>query len=241
MKVLFYTILLSVLIFNTGCNKDKKFSEIKVGMTYDEVEKILEKPISITRGANELNSDLDDVPIETLKKLIIESTEGEIDSARWLLPQKVKTVGNLIYVTWVYNESKKDTFYVLRNTFKKVKDTVITKVPVYYLGNRKVSKSEFDKSDGYEYRLHDNRVVDKSVYEPYYVSGVYKLPPPKKINKRIEYKINTNLISKKVKDSTEKEYYVVDSKYCVIFDASSGRVTNIGYFPFNVTQITQGI
>lgn len=204
-------------------------------MTYDEVETILEKPISITRGANELYYDVNEIPYETLKKLNLDTLENKIDSSRWIAPQKIRTIGNLIYVTWIYDKIKIDTFYIVLNTFKNVKDTTINKIANYYIGNRKVSQSEYAKSDGYEYRLQDNRLVDKSMYDAYKQSKLYKLPSPKKIEKRIEYRINSSIKSREVKDSTERNYYIVNYKYCVMFDASSGRVTNSGYFPFYVS------
>ena len=236
MKILFYLFLLNILLICIGCSQNNKTSEIKVGMTYDEVETILEKPVSISRGVNELYYDVNEMPYETLKKLNIETSENKIDSSRWIAPHKVRTIGNLIYVTWIYDKTKVDTFFVVMNTLREVKDTMNSNIPIYYLGTRKVSQSEYMKSDGYEYRLHDNRLVEKSVYDTYKKSGLYKLPTPQKIEKRIEYKTNTSITSTEVKDSTEKKIYIVDYKYCVVFDASSGRVTNTGYFLFLVSQ-----
>ena len=238
MKILYYLFLLNISLLYIGCSQQDKTSEIKVGMTYNEVEAILEKPISISRGANELYSDVDELPYETLMKLNLESSENINDSSRWLAPQNIRTVGNLIYVTWIYDKTKLDTFYIVMNTFKEVKDTMRNNIPIYYLGTRKVSRSEYARSDGYEYRLHDNKIVDKSLYDAYKKSGLYKLPAPQKIEKRIEYKTNISVTSSEVKDSTERKYYIVDYKYCVVFDASSGRVTDSGYFPFYVSQIS---
>jgi hypothetical protein len=125
------------------------------------------------------------------------------------------------------------------NTFKEVKDTIISNIPNYYLGNKKVSQSEYAQSDGYEYRLHNKRLVVKSVYDNYKKSGLYNLPAPKKVEKRIEYKTNFSVKSKEEINSIELKYYIVDYKYCVVFDASSGRVTNSGFFPFFVSEINQ--
>lgn len=227
----------SLFLLFISCNQDDKTSEVKVGMTYEEVETILDRPSSISRGAKELYYDANEISYDTLRLLNLDIDENGIDSSRWLAPHKVRTVGNLIYVTWIYDKTKVDTFYVLLNKFKKGKDTLKITFPVYYLGSRTVSKSEYNKSDGYEYRLQDNRIVDKSMYEAYKKSKLYNLPPPRKIEKNIKYKTNITVSSKDVKDSVEKIKYIVYYKYCVIFDASSGRVTISDYFPFFVSKL----
>jgi hypothetical protein len=100
---------------------------------------------------------------------------------------------------WIDVAVTEDLERFLRDFAKSKKDTIINKIPIYYLGDRKVSKSEYAKSDGYEYRLntglHHNEIVDKSTYNNYKESGLYKLPAPKKIKKRIEYKTNVSVKS----------------------------------------------
>lgn len=236
MKVFFYFLILNISVFYIGCSENDKTSEIKVGMTYNEVETILEKPTSISRGVNELYFDINEIPNETLKKLNLEISENKIDTSRWIAPYNIRTIGNLIYVTWIYDKIKIDTFYVVQNTFKEVKDTTISHIPNYYIGARKVSQSEYNKCDGYEYRLHNNKIVEKSLYDAYKESGLYQLPAPQKVEKRIDYKTNYSFTSREIKDSTERKYYMVDYKYCIVFDASSGRVTISGYFPFYVSK-----
>ncbi len=93
---------------------------------------------------------------------------------------------------WIDVEVSKELELFLRD-FTQSKDTVKSKIPVYYLGTNKVSKSEYDKNDGYIYRLEDNEIVKKSLYEAYKKSGLYKLPVPKKVEKRIEYKANVSI------------------------------------------------
>lgn len=239
MKILSYLFLLIITLFLIECSQRDNTSKIKIGMTYNEVETILEKPTSITRGVNGLYNDINGLPYETLKRLNVETPENKIDSTRWITPHNIKTIGELIYVTWVYDKTKTDTFYVVLNTFKEVKDTIINNTTNYYIGTRKVSQTEYNKCDGYIYRLHNNKIVDKSLYDIYKNSGLYKLPAPQKVEKRIENKKNTFVTSTEVNDSTEREYYIVGYKYCVVFDAASGRVTNNGYFPFYVSKINR--
>ena len=237
MKKLSYSFLFLIILFIFGCNQDNDIKKIIVGMTYDNVENILGKPTSITRGANELYYDIEELSYDTIRRLNLEVDTTNADTSRWLAPYKVRTVGNLIYVSWVYERTKIDTFYVNFNTYNIIEDTTKQNIPIYFLGSKKVSKTEYLKSDGYEYRLHDNSVVRKSVYEAYKKSGYYKLPTPKKIEKKIKYRTDVSINSHEVNDSIEKKYYQVVYNYCVIFDASSGRVTNKGFFPFSVREI----
>jgi len=228
-------ILIQILF--VSCGDTDKLSEINVAMTYDEVEGILGKPSSISRGANELYYDINEIQYELLQRVNLDTTEITLDSKRWFVPHQIRTVGKLIYVAWEYEDTILDTFYVIYNTFRVQKDTLNKSIPVYFLGTRKVSKSEYLKSDGYDYRLHDNSRVDKSMYESYKKSGLYKLPVPQQIEKRIKYYKDVSITLSDVKDSIEKKYYVVTYKYCVIFDSSSGRVTKSGYFPFYAREL----
>jgi hypothetical protein len=42
--------------------------------------------------------------------------------------------------------------------------------------------------------------------------------------------------SEAVVESVDKVNYKVDYKLCVVFDASSGRVTQYDYFPFTIKE-----
>jgi len=228
------------LLFFISCNQDiqEKFSEIKVGMTYEEVEKLLNKPISINRGVNELFYDVTNLSYDSLKQLNWDTTDIKIVRERWIVPNSIRTIGQLIYVNWVFDISKKDTFFVVINKFKQIYDTTYNKIPFYYLGNRKVSKTEYDKLDGYEYWLDNNGYVDKGQYYTYKNSGFFKnLREPKKVKKHIEYATNSLIKEHEEKYGIVKVYYEVDNKYCVIFDSSSGRVTSSGYYPCMVYKL----
>jgi hypothetical protein len=106
--------LIALLAFCTtfalvSCSGKK--SDITVGMTYDEVEKVLGKPMLITRGVNELRwSDGDTVVFPA-------STE-------------VHNTGELLYVTWTMYDRKTDTLH----TFQLWDGKKINEVPVkkYY-------------------------------------------------------------------------------------------------------------
>ncbi len=236
MKIFQYSIVFILLSILSGCNHDFDPSEIKVGMTYDEVENILNKPVSITRGVNELYYDIEELPMDVIRKINTDSISQNKNLKRWIVPHQVRTIGNLIYVTWVYNKTKTDTFYILMNSFKEITDTIKNKIPIYYIGNRQVSEKEYNKFDGYEYRLQNNKITDKDVYESYKKSGLYKLPTPAKREKKIEYKYNTSIGKKQLLDKVERKYFIVHYSYCVVFDASSGRVTLSDYFPTHIDE-----
>lgn len=240
-KMIIISILALSFSYLSCTHNNNDFSNIKVGMTYDEVESILNKPASITRGATQLYSNIDELSSSMLKRLDLDTTNIKNEPNRWITPREIRTIGNLIYVTWIYNKTKVDTFYLVLNNFKEVKDTTTSKIPYYYLGERIVSKSEYQASDGYEYRLNSeyhNKIVSKTAYELYKGYHV-KLPTPKKIKKRIEYRLNKSVKSYEEKISAENIYYKVAYEYCVIFDASSGRVTNKGFFPFQIKIINK--
>lgn len=252
MRIKILTLLIFIILILCGvisCGEPDDISEIKVGMTYDEVENLLGKPRSISRGANELYYDIDEIRYDILQRLNLDTTKAMQDENRWLAPHQIKTVGNLIYVNWIYDKTKSDTFFVLLNNFREQNDTTVSTYPVYYLGKTIVSKSIFDDSDGYLYRIPEDKIVTKSEYEIYMKGWSESKPktkkankrrrsfPPKLIEKRIEYKKDVKVNTYDVRESIQKIYYEVDYLYNVIFDASSGRVTLSEYFPFYVNEL----
>lgn len=249
---LFYSIIFlfaALLIFSCG-EKEKEPLEVTVGMTYDEVEGILGKPESILRGANELYSDIDNLPEETLKTINTDTIDYKADNNRWFAPHQVKTSGNSLYVTWVYKKTKMEKFYVLFNKFKDDKKTATKKVPVYYLGDKQVSKEEYDTAIGSLYKepgetgkekLYDKTVQKTKVPIDSSKSKLIKQKYPqtkgKMIEKRIEYVTKSTVSSKEVIESVDRVNYEVEYKRCVIFDSSSERVTEHDYFPFTVKEL----
>ena len=247
---LFYSIFFlfaAFVLFSCG-EKEKEPLEVTVGMTYDEVEGILGKPESILRGANELYSDIDNLPEETLKTINTDTIDYKADNNRWFAPHQVKTSGESMYVTWVYKETKMEKFYVLFNKFKDDKKTATKKVPVYYLGDKQVSKEEYDAATGSIYieagtGKQQNYQTGEKTKVPL---DSLKLKNPKMkvpqtkgkfIEKRIEYVTKSTVSSKEVIESVDRVDYEVEYKLCVIFDSSSERVTEHDYFPFTVKEL----
>lgn len=235
MKILFPIFLLIVSSLNFfSCNKQPDYSKIKVGMTYDEVETILGKPISITRGANEFDYNFQPIDLPQLYSLNINFDPSHVDSARWISPPSIKTIGNLIYVTWIYNKTKIDSHYILIDKYKTVKDTNYMPGVTYYLGNIQVSKKLFDDSDGYLYKSYDGTICDKALYRSFVESKLFKMPNPVKVEKRIIKTSSKYLSNHSELEKTERINYIVNYLYCVVFDAASGRVTSSDYFPINI-------
>lgn len=217
MKILIALFGFIVLI---SCNPKEKIDEIKVGMTYDEVEEILEKPKLISRGANQFDLNINNFSYEMTKRIDWDTTDILKNPKRWILKNEINTIGNLIYVTWIYDKSKEDTFYVVLNTFKEIIDTVRSATPIYYIGKRQVSKTEFEGWDS-KPKADGNKPL---------ASG---------LTKRIDYKHSEKINREEIKVGQEKIYYEVKFKYCIIFDSSSGRVTESGYYPFEIKELKE--
>lgn len=241
-------LILAIAAVLFSCGEKKENSTVNVGMTYEEVETVLGKPISILRGVNVLSPEIDSLPQESTKVINLDTTETGADSKRWFALHKVKTDGESIYATWVYEKTKTDTFYVLYDNYKEG-ETITKKVPVYYLGDKKVSKEEYNAATGSLYKepgetgkqQYNNQTGQKTKVP---VDSVQSKQPKMKdpqtkgklIEKRIEYVTKTVGRSKAVVESVDKVNYEVEYKLCVVFDASSGRVTQYDYFPFSIKE-----
>jgi len=241
-------LILAIVTVLFSCGEKKENSTINVGMTYEEVESVLGKPISILRGVNVLYPEVDSMLQETSRIINLDTTETRDDIKRWFALHKVKTDGESMYVTWVYEKTKTDTFYVLFDNYKEGQ-TITKKVPVYYLGDKKVSKEEYNAATGSLYKESGETSKQQNYNQTGQKTKVpvdsVQLKQPKMkdkqtkeklIEKRIEYVTTTVGSSKAVVESVDKVNYVVEYKLCVVFDASSGRVTKYDYFPFSVKE-----
>jgi hypothetical protein len=241
-----YSILVSIIaILIFSCGEKKENTTVNVGMTYDEVEKVLGKPVSIVKGMNEL-ADITTIPENPLRVINVDTISTKNEENRWMAPKEVKTNKEELYTTWVYDKEKTGDFYVLYNNYKEGQ-TITKKVPVYYLGDKKVSKEEYDAATGSLYIE-----PGKGKQENFKTGGKTKVPMDslklkqpkmkepmtkgKMIEKRIEYVTKTVGKSEAVVESVDKVNYKVEYKLCVVFDSSSGRVVQYGYFPFSVKE-----
>lgn len=237
-------VLLTIATVFISCGDKKENTTVSVGMTYEEVETVLGKPVSILRGINVLSPEVDSMSDGTTRVINTDTTETETDSNRWFALHKVKTDGETMYVSWVYDKEKTENYYVMYNNYKEG-ETITKKVPVYYLGDKKVTKEEYNAATG---SLYIEPGAGKQ--QNYETGGKTKVPMDslklkqpkmkdpqtkgKMIEKRIEYVTKTVGKSEAVIESVDKVNYEVGYKLCVVFDASSGRVTQYDYFPFTI-------
>ena len=133
----------------------------------------------------------------------------------------------------------------------KAGQTITKKVPVYYLGDKKVSKDEYNAATGIRYnepgvtgkKLNLDKTVQKKKL-PIDSTKTKKLPKTtdpqtkgKVIEKRIEYVTKTVGSKDATVESVDKVSYEVEYKLCVVFDEASQRVTAKEFYPFAVKEL----
>lgn len=246
MKLYYFAIATAIMLVFFSCGKKEEATKVTVGMTYEEVEAILGKPASILRGMNELYSDVNTLPEEIVNTLNTDTTETANDEQRWMAPHEVKTMDESMYTTWVYDDSKTETYYVLYNKFKDEKGTTSKKVPVYYVNDKQVTKEVYDATKETSFvnteKQKNTEPIKKTKIPMDSLKTKMKtneLPQGKIVKKRIEYITKTSQTSKQVIESVDKVNYEVQYKLCVVFDASSGRVTFYDYLPFTVKELSK--
>lgn len=249
MKLTYTLIIVIAALVLISCGEKKEETlEVSVGMTYDEVEGILGKPESILRGTNEL-TDIQEIPENPLRVINIDTIDTKNEENRWMSLQEVKTNKEELFVTWVYNNVKTKEFYVLYNNYKEG-ETITKKIPVYYLGDNKVTKEEYEAATGSLYKeageTGKQKVINNTGQKTKIPADSLKLKQPKMkqpqtkgkmIEKRIEYVTKTVGKEKAVVESVDKVNYEVEYKLCVVFDEASQRVTEHDYFPISVKML----
>jgi len=161
-----FIITIALLIFACGekqKEQEQEPLEVTVGMTYDEVEGILGKPTSILRGTSELTA-VKEISEDPLRVINVDTVDTKNEDNRWLAAQEVKTSNEELYVAWVYDEEKTEDYYVLYDNYKEGQ-TITKKIPVYYLGDKKVSKEEYDAATGTLYKEPGETGKEKLCYQ----------------------------------------------------------------------------
>jgi len=206
-EVLILSFALATLLF-ASCNEPmpEKAKQVKVGMTYEEVEKVLGKPSAIERGVSQLKSkDAQDVSLEELKNNGFPQAQRK-DSAIWfwVLPSIIETTGELLYVTWVYSDIS-DTTKCTVFTEENIPHNVPSKRMKYYINGRETSQAYYEAC----------RIVESRTSFGYDFKTV----------------IVNDTTSTVVEHDTVRTKYEIIGRFCVIFDASSGRVVMPMYCP----------
>jgi len=225
-------VCISILLICAGCStsNDSK-AQLKVGMTYDEVERILGKPGSIGRGANQ-------IPIPDIS---LSSEYGDsLDVNKDLradpkyrdAPPHIHTTGQLLYVTWIYPEVKRDTFYCTFFNLRRVQ--YAADHLVYHINGQIVQRWLYDEIEDLAYCDPSGRIISEVAWEGYRNVG-RKVPRPTLALKTVERDLGFRM--ERVRNPLNRRYFVIVEKFCVIFDAASGRVSQSGFFPFEVTYI----
>ena len=253
MKLIHSIFIITIALIIFACGEKEKEQELEplevtVGMTYDEVEGILGKPTSIIRGTNDLTA-IEDLPEDPLRIINVDTVDTKNENNRWMAPQEVKTIKEELYVTWVYDEEKTEDYYVLYDNYK-AGQTITKKVPVYYLGDKKVSKEEYDAATGTIYK-EPGETGKKKLYDK--TGQKTKVPIDSSKSKLIKKKFpqtKTKFIEKKIKyvaktvgskdatvESVDKVSYEVEYKLCAVFDEASQRVIAKEFYPFAVKEL----
>ena len=240
MKRVLLVFMIYSFLYLISCKQSPSFQNIQIGMTYDEVEKIVDKPISIKRGVNQIGFTINDTTLygwDILKDKDL--ANNKTDTSKWIIPGNKETVGVLIYVTWDYSQIRTNYYYIEDSVYKTFTDTNYKESFAYYLGKYKVSKSEYDNynGDGYIYLSYDHSPIDKGLYDSFVRSKMFSMPRPEKAVKRVVKNISKGYLYITKFDHVKRTYYEVKKRLCVIFDAASGRVIETRFCPYEINKL----
>ncbi|MBU2636059.1 MAG: hypothetical protein KJ963_03085 [Bacteroidetes bacterium] len=185
-----------ILFIITTTLLNSQTSNVKIGMTYDEVQAVLGRPTSINRGFTELYDFTDFYSMDT---------KGQLIYVRWEYANKAKTeIKNIYKYQTEYDESLSSKSYdsaQVANYQSKYDSSTSEWDKKFYL-EKLIQRKEYLKTSMEQYSKHDSLKRYSSL--------------------------------KKTPENYKK--YVIKYVWCVLFDASSGRVTNQGYYPISVVE-----
>jgi hypothetical protein len=167
---------------------------IKVGMTYDEVEKILNKPNSIVRGVNDL--------IRSNNQIAV-----------------IENYGTLLYVVWIYKQEKIDTGSYIYLDYNLAVDTSFYKEDKFYQGEYEISKEKYERIRA----TREKEKIDTS-YSKKSRASKFEIKKKTfnrfKVDERYEistvFKVNYDIMSKLAVIFDASSGRVVDRKYMPI-------------------------
>ncbi len=209
MKFRFLFSLTLVTFWVVSCDAPKPTAEkpkqVTVGMTYDEVEKIFGKPSSLTRGVNQIKlREPKDWTAEELKDVVLPDTTLKDSLTQYWVTPTIETTGQLMYVTWAYSDMT-DTVKCFMLKKKEISGKVPIKVRNYYSNGKKVTLEDYDW-----------------------------LVVAKRPNTKLEIKISIDSTMGIVRTDTVRTNYYIKRIFCIVFDASSGRVVTSNYCPYEI-------
>jgi hypothetical protein len=208
--------ILVLMVTVMGCGKSIPSADnVKIGMTYDEVENLFGKPSSIVKGVtwikgveteeytelNECMKSLHPAEALELRRSVIQLMQN--DSTISTSKPEIDQQGQLIQTTWYLPTSH-------------AKDTTIAEKT---LALDSVKATRYWES----YASRNNRVWERipaSYYRRYIDMMAYKSdvgPVPTVVVKPVKYKVHT--------------------VFAIVFDSSSGRVSAFGYLPTAVEKL----
>jgi hypothetical protein len=225
MRIPFFCLLPIVLLIS--CTKRTEAPEyrqykdsLEVGMTYEQVEKLLGKPFFVSKGFNEWSSDerqmgeLASDEITYVRRVIDSLPDGRCKP--W---HHITTRGELMYVRWDY-EPKIDSVY----KFELVYDTTLSQIrtgSTYYVKGslRKVFLE-----------------VDSAAYARYAVGDLYDYGDTmvKIIEKKTVPRFAT-VVRRQLKGVSRKYIRFLKS-HAILFDASTGRLVAQGDYPIETVR-----
>lgn len=200
-KSIYYIIFFVINFALISCTSENKteskiltLDTIKIGMTYDEVEKILNKPSSIVRGINEL--------VSTTNQLAI-----------------INNYGTLLYVVWIYNQEKIDTGSYRFVDYKLVSDTTYYKEYKYYQGGSEISEEKYNRILASREKEKNDTLLNKRSKSTR-IEIQKKTLNRSRIDERYEvgtvYQVNYDIITKLAVIFDASSGRVVDRKYMPI-------------------------
>ena len=135
---------------------------------------------------------------------------------------------------WVFQKYQEDTFFVS----KPIYEDRIVEIPVrkYFINKEEVSKDLYDSISDTVYRAKIGFMITKEDWLERKMSGWRGVGVPEPAIK-VTVDLEPERKRQRVLSRIDKQYYVVLSKFCVTFDSSSGRLTELGYQPFFMSEV----
>jgi hypothetical protein len=257
MKILL-CVALSLLLVGCSSPLKDKMERIQVGMTYEEVENIVGKPVALLKGSTAVRISLRGIGVDSTLSPVLRCaskvTRNDSARARFILTSEeianayceeisketgcsvgARTIyegAQLLETTWEYDISKVETtYYFLRkDTLTTLSGTLI--IDAYFLNN----ETEIDESSYLKTSVGDWVYLWENTGRPY---SLVKVNSPmsswvevKSLNVRKKNVSNRSL--RFVELPSQRVDQTTMYRYRIVFDSSSGRVKSKGLQPILV-------